>query len=530
MATFKFLDINGVSTLLNQLKNTFVKKTDVENSFSDVSTNPVQNKIIKAALDDKVDKVDGKQLSTEDFTTEFKTKLDGIDPDATKITIDEELSSTSTNPVQNKIINAALGEKVPTANVTSTISSADGSKIPTSQAVIDYVEENGGGGGGGSIAIAEDIPVTLLSTGWTGDSAPYSQQVTVLDMREGMTPLIFLQGQATDEQIYAYNLITDYQAGNGTITFYVAETPEVDIPIVLKGVPAQEIGYMDNTILVPVTASGFSLSESTGRYEQTITVSGMTAGLGGSWDIARSGEVLSEEESKIAASITDVIRQTDAIKIVCLEMPEQDYTIVLSGTFKDVAEGDIVLSDVGELIDKVNAIEENTADVYTEKTYSSGDYCIYNNVLYKANQNIDVAEEFTPDHWTETTIGTELKAQSDSISELNAKNLNVDITPASGISDVYEYFRYSTIGNLCIVDIGGIIFSSSGLSQEATGSDIPRAKTRPLGILTTDLTQTSEPGNATLIYGFINTPGLVCHVPSGMEGKKLYGQVVYAIS
>lgn len=356
MATFKFLDINGVSTLLNQLKNTFVKKTDVEASLSTSSTNPVQNKVVKTALDTKVDKIEGKQLSTEDFTTELKTKLDGIAPNATKITIDEELSSTSTNPVQNKVINAALGEKVPTANVTSTISSTDGSKIPTSQAVIDYVEENGGGGGGGgtSVAIAEDIPVTLLSTGWTGSSAPYSQTLTVLDMREGMTPLIFLQGQATDEQIYAYNLITDYQAGNGTITFYVAETPEVDIPIVLKGVPAQEIGYMDNTILVPVTASSFSLSESTGRYEQTITVSGMTAGLGGSWDIARSGEVLSEEESKIAANITDVIRQTDAIKIVCLEMPAQDYMIVLSGTFKDVMDGDIVLSDVGELIDNVN--------------------------------------------------------------------------------------------------------------------------------------------------------------------------------
>lgn len=242
MATFKFLDINGVSTLLNQLKNTFVKKTDVENSFSDVSTNPVQNKVIKAALDDKVDKVEGKQLSTEDFTTELKTKLDGIDPGATKITVDEELSSTSTNPVQNKVINAALGEKVPTANVTSTISSTDGSKIPTSQAVIDYVEENGGGGGGGS--------------------------------------------------------------------------------------------YTDNTILVPVTANGFTLSETTGRYEQTITVEGMTSGLSGTWDILRSGEVLSDTESHIALCITDVIRQTDAIKIVSMEIPKQDYTLVLSGTFK----------------------------------------------------------------------------------------------------------------------------------------------------------------------------------------------------
>ena len=484
MATFKFLDINGVSTLLNQLKNIFVKKTDVENSFSDVSTNPVQNKVIKAALDDKVDKVEGKQLSTEDFTTELKTKLDGIDPGATKITVDEELSSTSTNPVQNKVINAALGEKVPTANVTSTISSTDGSKIPTSQAVIDYVEENGGGGGGGgtSVAIAEDIPVTLLSTGWTGSSAPYSQTLTVLDIREGMTPLIFLQGQATDEQIYAYNLIIDYQAGNGTITFYAAEVPEVDLPIVLKGVPAQEISYADNTILVPVTASSFTL-RSDQRYEQTITVEGMTSGLGGTWDILRSGEVLSEEESKIAASITDVIRQTDAIKIVCLEMPEQDYTIVLSGTFKDVMDGDIVLSDAVGLIDKVNAIEENTADVYTEKTYSSGDYCIYNNILYKANQDIDVTEEFTPDHWTETTVGTELKIQADSIDSLNSRTYiinaagymgtisqlpagsigtaQISFTPADGATQILVLPRYATWG--CIVDLstsGNVITAS----------------------------------------------------------------------
>lgn len=367
METFKFLDINGVSTLLNQLKNTFVKKTDVENSFSDVSTNPVQNKIIKAALDDKVDKVDGKQLSTEDFTTELKTKLDGIDPDATKITIDEELSSTSTNPVQNKIINAALGEKVPTANVTNTISSTDGSKIPTSQAVIDYVEENGGGGGGGgtSVAIAEDIPVTLLSTGWTGSSAPYSQTLTVLDVREGMTPLIFLQGQATDEQIYAYNLITDYQAGNGTITFYVAEVPEVDLPIVLKGVPAQEISYADNTILVPVTASSFTL-RSDQRYEQTITVEGMTSGLGGTWDILRSGEVLSETESIIASNITDVIRQTNAVKIVCMEMPEQDYTLVLSGTLKDVAEGDLILPDVGNWENRISTLEDSVSNLMAD--------------------------------------------------------------------------------------------------------------------------------------------------------------------
>lgn len=308
---------------------------------------------------------------------------------------------------------------VKTDDTTNTISSTDGSKIPTSQAVIDYVEENGGGGGGTSVAIAKDIPVTLLSTGWTGDSAPYSQQVTALDVREGMTPLIFLQGQATDEQIYAYNLITDYQAGNGTITFYAAEVPEINIPIVLKGVPAQEISFKDNTILVPVVASNFTLSETTQRYEQTITVEGMTVGLGGTWDILRSGEVLSEEESKIASNITDVIRQTDAIKIVCLEVPEQDYTLVLSGTFKDVAEGDVLISGLDDLINSAGS--EIISDKYSsENSYMTGDYCIYNNNLYKANQTIN-KEEFNVEHWTQTTISEELDTLNSNYNNIQGK-------------------------------------------------------------------------------------------------------------
>lgn len=40
-----------------------------------------------------------------------KTKLDGIATGATKITVDTALSSTSTNPVQNKVINTALAGK-----------------------------------------------------------------------------------------------------------------------------------------------------------------------------------------------------------------------------------------------------------------------------------------------------------------------------------------------------------------------------------------------------------------------------------
>ena len=60
-------------------------KTIVDSTLSATSTNPVQNKVvntkfetIQAEVDSKVDSIDGKGLSTEDYTTEEKTKLASI--------------------------------------------------------------------------------------------------------------------------------------------------------------------------------------------------------------------------------------------------------------------------------------------------------------------------------------------------------------------------------------------------------------------------------------------------------------------
>lgn len=67
---------------------------------------------LKALFSGKVDKENGKGLSTNDYTTAEKNKLAGIAAGATAVTVDSALSSSSTNPVQNKVINTALGNKV----------------------------------------------------------------------------------------------------------------------------------------------------------------------------------------------------------------------------------------------------------------------------------------------------------------------------------------------------------------------------------------------------------------------------------
>lgn len=48
-----------------------------------------------------------------------KTKLDGITAGATKITVDSALNTTSTNPVQNKIVNAAITVKANSTDLTT---------------------------------------------------------------------------------------------------------------------------------------------------------------------------------------------------------------------------------------------------------------------------------------------------------------------------------------------------------------------------------------------------------------------------
>lgn len=50
----------------------------IDQELSNKSPNPVQNKVITNALGDKVDKVQGKVLSSNDFTTAEKTKLDAL--------------------------------------------------------------------------------------------------------------------------------------------------------------------------------------------------------------------------------------------------------------------------------------------------------------------------------------------------------------------------------------------------------------------------------------------------------------------
>lgn len=123
-------------------KSTTYTKTEVDtalsskqNTISDLST--IRSGAALGAT--AVQPVSGKGLSTNDYTTTEKEKLAGIEAQANKTTVDSALSGTSTNPVQNKVVKSALDGKQATlttaqlAAVNSGITSTDVEQIETNK-------------------------------------------------------------------------------------------------------------------------------------------------------------------------------------------------------------------------------------------------------------------------------------------------------------------------------------------------------------------------------------------------------------
>lgn len=124
-----------------------------------------------------------------------KKKLDGIATGANNITVDSALSSTSTNPVQNKVINSALAEKAASSHSHSTIALG-----------------------------------TLSSSSWSGST--YSFESTYPKATYDIE--ISLDSSATDDQMNAFSSALICGSYNSNVITAKGDVPTVDIPIIIK--------------------------------------------------------------------------------------------------------------------------------------------------------------------------------------------------------------------------------------------------------------------------------------------------------
>lgn len=97
------IKLNGIAKGATKIK--------VDTALSSTSTHPVQNKVIKTELDKKAGTAVATTSANGLMSVADKTKLNGIAKEANKTIVDTTLSDSSTNPVQNKVVKAALDNK-----------------------------------------------------------------------------------------------------------------------------------------------------------------------------------------------------------------------------------------------------------------------------------------------------------------------------------------------------------------------------------------------------------------------------------
>lgn len=164
--------------------------------------------------------------TTASFTTELLEKLNNVDATATKITIDDSLSSTSTNPVQNKVINSALDGKVPTTRTVNnkalsaniSLTANDVGAVPTSRTV------NGK-------ALSANISLTASDV----SAIPTSSKGTASGVAEldssGKVPSSQLPSFVDDVLEGYYGDSTHFYSDSGKTTAYTGETGKIYVDL-----------------------------------------------------------------------------------------------------------------------------------------------------------------------------------------------------------------------------------------------------------------------------------------------------------
>jgi hypothetical protein len=213
ISTLKGTGDGSIDAMIDDKINTWASQlTDdgTVNTFSEainwIATHASDYTALLADVANKVDKVSGKGLSTEDFTTVLKNKLDGIN-------VTDTYSSSGTDPVSGKAVAAAIkGLTGDSGTVGSHISDTDNPHSVTASQVglgnltnDKQVKGLESGTTSGHVVTWGDDGYTVADSGFTIESSVPSDAkftdttyATGTDSKSGLTKLYTSTGSSTD--------------------------------------------------------------------------------------------------------------------------------------------------------------------------------------------------------------------------------------------------------------------------------------------------------------------------------------------
>ena len=193
--------VNNTETTPDQNNKVDLTIPVVLQTTGDSTTNVMSQNSVTSALGGKVDAVQGKGLSTEDYTTAEKTKLSGIASEANKTVVVQTTGSSTTDVMSQDSVTTQLNSKATTAQYTA----------------------------------------TLLAANWADVSgnAPFTQTVNVQGILSTDSPFVDVVLSSTTEtaksQLEAFGCLSKIETAAGSITATCLDTkPTIDIPIKLK--------------------------------------------------------------------------------------------------------------------------------------------------------------------------------------------------------------------------------------------------------------------------------------------------------
>ena len=202
---------------------------------------------VQTQLNGKVDKVTGKGLSTNDYTSAEKTKLSGIETGAQKNTITGVKGSAETTyrtgNVNITATNIGLGNVDNTSDANKPISNATQAALNDKQAKITangLLKGNGSGGvttatkGTDYAGTSKTVTATILAANWTGSSAPYTYTLAVTGVTANSNQELLPALNITEEQLTALqaaNIQDGGQAANSVTLTAFGDKPTINLPI-----------------------------------------------------------------------------------------------------------------------------------------------------------------------------------------------------------------------------------------------------------------------------------------------------------